>query len=97
MIFSIDMKSKKHVRNISISDETRDHVLFQGDLGPIDIVSIIDSTALEVIGSNGILRLEICEDILEQVFTSTNRKLRLNSKSGETPRKVGKIDNETYS
>jgi len=84
------MKSKKFVRNMSISDETRDRVLFQGDLGSINIVSIIDGTALEVIGSNGVLRLEISEEILEHVLFSFNRELRLSPRKGEKTERIGR-------
>ena len=75
---------------MSISDETRDRVLFQGDLGSINIVSIIDGTALEVIGSNGVLRLEISEEILEHVLFSFNRELRLSPRKGEKTERIGR-------
>jgi hypothetical protein len=76
------MRSKKHVRNISISDEAHDRVLFEGNLGRLMEVSVIEGGSLEVIGANGVLRLEIGEDILRRVLTSPGRELSLSSEVG---------------
>ena len=74
------MKSKADVRNMSISDEALERVLFEGDLGDLMNVLVIDGDVLEVVGTNGVLRLGICEDVLKQVLTSPDRELDLSSK-----------------
>jgi hypothetical protein len=61
-IFSVEMKSKRHVRNISISNEAHDRVLFEGDLGELEEVAFIGGSMLEVRGTNGVLRIELGED-----------------------------------
>jgi len=76
------MRSKTHVRSISISDEAHDRVLFEGDLGRLLEVSVIEGSSLEVIGANGVLRLEISEDVLRRVLTSPGRELSLSSEVG---------------
>ena len=55
------MKSKKHVKSISISDEARDRVLFEGNLGELLELSIVEGDVLEFIGVNGVLRIGITE------------------------------------
>ena len=80
--FSVEMRSKKHVKNISISDEAHDRVLFEGNLGRLMEVSVIEGSSLEVVGVNGVLRLEISEDILRQVLTSPGRELSLSAEVG---------------
>ena len=82
--FSVEMKSKTHVRSISISDETHDRVLFEGDLGRLLEVSLIEGSSLEVVGANGVLRLEIVEDVLRRVLTSPGRELSLSSEVGSS-------------
>lgn len=57
--FSIEMKSKMHVRSISISNETPDRVLFEGDLGELEGVAFTGGSMLEVKGTNGVLRVEL--------------------------------------
>jgi hypothetical protein len=55
-IFSVEMESKKHIRSISISDETYDRVIFEGDLGRLLEVSIIECCPLEMVGEHGVMR-----------------------------------------
>ena len=76
------MKSKKHVRSISISDEAHDRVLFEGNLGKLLEVSIIECSALEMIGENGVLRIEIDEDVLQRVLDNPDHELSLSSEVG---------------
>jgi hypothetical protein len=61
-VFSVEMKSKRYVRSISISNETKDRVLFEGDLGDLEEVAFIGGSMLEVRGTNGVLRIELGEE-----------------------------------
>jgi hypothetical protein len=67
--FSVEMKSKAHVRSISISNETPDRVLFEGDLGELEGVAFIGGSMLEVRGSNGILRIELGQRETEKLMS----------------------------
>ncbi len=67
--FSIEMKSKKYVRNISISDEDYNRVLLEGFLGELERLSLIEGRMLEIKGSNGILRVDLSEDELRNMKT----------------------------
>ena len=59
--FSVEMKSKRYVKSISISDEAHDRVLFEGNLGELLELSIVEGDVLEFIGVNGVLRIGITE------------------------------------
>ena len=78
-LFSVELESKKHVRSSSISNEAHDRVLFEGDLGRVLGVSIIEGSALELVGRNGVLRIEIDEELLQRVLESPGRELDLSS------------------
>ena len=52
-VFSIEMKSKQYVKNISISNEAHDRVLFEGNLGRLLGISLVEGDVLELIGING--------------------------------------------
>ncbi len=67
--FSIEMKSKKHVRHMSISNESHDRVLFEGFLGELKELSIVEGALLEVKGTNGILRIDLSEDELRKMLS----------------------------
>ena len=77
-VFSVEMRSKMNVRNISISDDSHDRVLFEGDIGQLRVVSTIDGSSLELMGENGVLLVEIAEDVLRKVLTSPKREFHLN-------------------
>ncbi len=62
------MKSKRHVRSISISNEARDRVLFEGDLGELEEVAFIGGSMLEVRGTNGVLRVELGQRETEKLM-----------------------------
>ena len=76
----VELGSKEHVRSVSISDESHDRVFFEGNLGRLLHISIIDKQALEVIAENGSFRVDIDEDIIRQVLESKTRELELNPK-----------------
>ena len=61
-VFSVEMKSKMHVRSISISNETKDRVLFEGDLGDLEEAAFIGGSMLEVRRTNGVLRIELGDE-----------------------------------
>ena len=55
----VELVSKDYVRSISISDESKDRVFFEGALGKLLQVSLIEKRALEIVAENGVLRVEI--------------------------------------
>ncbi len=57
--FSIEMKSKKYVKNMSISDEAHGRVLFEGNLGELQELSFVEGDVLEFTGIFGVLRVNI--------------------------------------
>ena len=67
-MFSVEMRSKEHVKHMMISDEKRGSVLFEGYLGKLEELGMIDSAVLEVRGLNGVIRLELGESELKGLF-----------------------------
>ena len=70
-IFSIEMKSKRHVKSISVSDDTRDLVLFEGNLGEFRNLSVSEDDVLELIGENGVLRLSVTREQLQRAISES--------------------------
>ena len=68
--FSVEMGSKRHVRTISVSDESHDLVLFEGNLGELQELGMVEDIILEIKGTNGTLRVEVCEDELLKMLSS---------------------------
>ena len=82
-VFSIEMISKKYVKNITISDRTHDRVVFEGDLGELESLSLVDDYVLEFIGTNGVLRLAVTEQQIQNALTKKQRKSGTSSKKTE--------------
>ena len=58
-VFSIEIESKRFVKNISLSDSAHENVLFEGTLGDALEVSFLEGDVLEVTGSHGTIRISI--------------------------------------
>jgi len=80
-VFSVEIDSKMHVKKISLSDEAHDPVIFEGSIGGLMEISLIESSALEFIGENGVLRVEVNADVLHSVFENPDHVIRLNSET----------------
>jgi hypothetical protein len=66
--FSVELKSKKHVTSISLSDNEREGVLFEGVLGELEEIGIMEEAILLIHGSHGTLRLDITKEELRQML-----------------------------
>ena len=66
--FSVEMKSKRYVKSISISDEAHDRVLFEGNLGELQELSHVEGDVLEFVGVNGVLRVAVTEEQLRKAL-----------------------------
>ncbi len=64
--FSVEMGSKKHLVNVSISDKSYDRVLIEGFLGKLTEIEMIEDSLLKFKGANGVLRIDLCNDELWQ-------------------------------
>jgi hypothetical protein len=67
--FSVELKSKKHLHQMMLSKEPHGGVFFEGELGEIDELEYIEGRVLVVAGSNGTLRIDICESKLMESLT----------------------------
>ena len=79
--FSVDINSKKHVKNISISDKAHDRVFFEGNLGELVSLSIMDGL-LELEGNFGVVRMTMSKELLEKALTNPDSMFSLSSEVG---------------
>ena len=66
--FSVEMKSRKHVKHVSMSNESHDRVLFEGSLGELEELAMVEGAVLEVRGVNGVLRIDLSEEELRKML-----------------------------
>ena len=59
--FSIELSSKTHLRHLTVSDTSPDRVLFEGSLGQLKTLNLIEGKTLEIQGVHGVLRVDLLE------------------------------------
>jgi hypothetical protein len=62
--FSVQLKSKDHVKNVSLSDETE--IVFEGYLGELTYIRIIEEAILEIKGTFGVLKVDLTQNELKK-------------------------------
>jgi hypothetical protein len=72
--FSIEMTSREHLQQISLSDKVNMGVLVEGYLGDLKTVELIDGVLLEIQGHYGILRLDITSEELQKLLKKNYHK-----------------------
>lgn len=58
----MEMASKEHVRSLIVSDESQCKVLFEGNLGELQALEMVEEIVLQVRGTKGTLRIDLEED-----------------------------------
>jgi hypothetical protein len=76
--FSIEMASERCVRNLSFRDSENGHVLFEGFLGELRNVSMVEGVMLQIEGKNGVLRVDIAQKEIEKIL-----KVKKSASGGE--------------
>ncbi len=66
--FSVEMKSKEYIKTISMSDDSQEGVLFEGFLGELEELGMVEEVILEVKGANGTLRIDLDEGELRKML-----------------------------
>jgi len=67
--FSVEIKSKNHLNQVSILGGPHEEVLLEGDLGEILGIEFVEGRVLVVKGSYGVLRLDLCEKSLVEYLS----------------------------
>jgi hypothetical protein len=58
--------SKDHINRVSINNEPEDEVMFEGELGELLEIRLIEGILLQITGENGVLRVDLTEKELVQ-------------------------------
>lgn len=66
--FSIELIAMKYVRHLTVSDTSPDRVFFEGSLGQMQALNLIEGRTLEIQGVHGVLRVDLCEADLHNML-----------------------------
>jgi hypothetical protein len=61
-LFSVELKSKANLRSLTIASNSAEEVLVEGVLGELERARFAEGIILEVVCSNGTIRIDLRED-----------------------------------
>ncbi len=65
-VFSIELQSKRNLKNITLTNGSNDSVLVEGTIGELVKATFAEGVILEVVGKNGVLRVDLGEDEIQK-------------------------------
>ena len=65
-VFSVELKSKRHLKNVTLTNGSNDSVLVEGSIGELLQATFTEGIILEVVGKNGVLRVDLGEDEIKK-------------------------------
>ena len=66
LTFSIELRSKDQIKRVSLPDGSGDRFMFEGTLGRLTKLELIEDILLEIIGDYGTFRIDITREELEK-------------------------------
>jgi hypothetical protein len=71
--FSVVLDSKQQVKNIILSDEIHQKVFLEADIGQLEKVKFTEGIVLEVVGTKGVLRIDLPIEVLRKAVEKPRR------------------------
>ena len=65
--FSVELKSKVNLKNVTVRDGSQENVLVEGTLGKLQHAEFADGVVLEVFGDKGVLRVNLTIDDIKKI------------------------------
>lgn len=64
--FSVELKSKVNLKNITLTNGGQENVLVEGSIGELLRAEFSEDIVLEVVGDKGVLRINLSPDDIKQ-------------------------------
>jgi hypothetical protein len=65
-VFSVELKSKRNLKNVTLTSGSSDSVLLEGTIGELVAAKFAEGIILEVIGKDGVLRVDLGEEEIQK-------------------------------
>ncbi len=65
--FSVELKSKVHLKNVTLTNGSSDSALIEGTLGELVQATFAENEILEVVGTKGTFRINLARNELNEV------------------------------
>jgi len=64
--FSVELKSKVSLKNVTLTNNGLENVLLEGTLGQLQQASFAEDLILEVVGDKGVLRINLSQSEIKE-------------------------------
>jgi hypothetical protein len=65
-VFSIELDSKKDLKNITLENRGNNKVTIEGTIGKLVAARFEEEVILEIVGSDGVIRIDLCNDEIRE-------------------------------
>ena len=81
--FSVELKSKRNLKTINVSNGSHEGVLIEGSLGKLRYTNFIEGVILEIVGTTGAFRIDVCKSEIIQQDMQKNARTEETKKEKE--------------
>jgi hypothetical protein len=64
--FSVELKSKVNLKNVTLTNGGHENVLVEGTIGELQRAEFAEDIILEVVGDQGVLRINLSQDEIKK-------------------------------
>jgi hypothetical protein len=82
--FSIELKSKAYLKNVTLANGSRDSVLVEGTIGELAQATFAEGIILEIAGNKGTLRINLTEEELRKALQTVAASENLKNGAAES-------------
>jgi len=75
-VFSVELKSKRNLKNVTLTNGSSDSVLVEGTIGELVQATFAEGIILEVVGKKGILRIDLEEDEIKKITEKNQMEVK---------------------
>jgi hypothetical protein len=75
-VFSVELKSKRHLKNITLANGFSDKVLVEGTIGELVQATFAEGIILEVVGKKGVIRIDLGESEITKINEQKPTKVK---------------------
>ena len=72
--FSVELKSKVSLKNVTLTNSGLENVLLEGTLGQLQHASFAEDVILEVVGNKGVLRINLAQNEIKESKSTGGEK-----------------------
>jgi len=72
--FSVELKSKVSLKNVTLNNSGLENVLLEGTLGQLQHASFAENVILEVVGDKGVLRINLAQNEIKESKSNGGEK-----------------------